>query len=188
MQGSTARRCSDGTGRITLRFFHFRAYQKQQLSSGTQLRCFGEVKAGWCRHFVSYGGDAYFKDWHADRTKSTGLLLQKGAHDIDVLHWLCGGYSKRVSAMGALSVYGQIEDKDTVLKAVLEREAQMSTGMQLGVAIPHCKTTAVDGIVTALAIKKEGVDFSSLDGELSKIFVMTVSSTLRAGPHIEFLA
>ena len=37
----------DGTGRITLRFFHFRAYQKQQLSSGTHLRCFGEVRAGF---------------------------------------------------------------------------------------------------------------------------------------------
>jgi len=38
---------SDGTGRITLRFFHFRMHQKQQLSSGTQLRCFGEVRAGY---------------------------------------------------------------------------------------------------------------------------------------------
>ena len=38
---------SDGTGRITLRFFHFRVYQKQQLSPGTQLRCFGEVRAGF---------------------------------------------------------------------------------------------------------------------------------------------
>ena len=38
---------SDGTGRITLRFFHFRAYQKQQLSKGTLLRCFGEVRIGF---------------------------------------------------------------------------------------------------------------------------------------------
>ena len=38
---------SDGTGRITLRFFHFRAYQKQQLSRGKMLRCFGEVRAGF---------------------------------------------------------------------------------------------------------------------------------------------
>jgi len=38
---------SDGTGRITLRFFHFRAYQKQQLSKGTLLRCFGEVRFGF---------------------------------------------------------------------------------------------------------------------------------------------
>jgi ATP-dependent DNA helicase RecG len=37
----------DGTGRITLRFFHFRLYQQQQMSSGTRLRCFGEVRAGF---------------------------------------------------------------------------------------------------------------------------------------------
>jgi predicted dehydrogenase len=73
--------------------------------------CIGHVKAGWCRHFVHYGGEAYFRDWHADQSKSTGLLLQKGAHDIDVLHWLCGGFSRRVTAMGALSVYGDITDR-----------------------------------------------------------------------------
>jgi predicted dehydrogenase len=71
----------------------------------------GQPKAGWCRHFVAYGGDAYFKDWHAERRFSTGLLLQKGAHDIDILHWLCGGYSQRVTAMGNLTVYNQITDK-----------------------------------------------------------------------------
>lgn len=38
---------SDGTGRITLRFFHFRATQQQQLSHGTRLRCYGEVRAGF---------------------------------------------------------------------------------------------------------------------------------------------
>ena len=38
---------SDGTGRITLRFFHFRAAQKQQLSKGTRLRCYGEVRGGY---------------------------------------------------------------------------------------------------------------------------------------------
>ncbi len=71
----------------------------------------GEVKAGWCRHFVAYGGDAYFKDWHADRRYSTSLLLQKGAHDIDILHFLCGGYSSQVTAMGGLTLYDQITDR-----------------------------------------------------------------------------
>lgn len=65
----------------------------------------GEPKTAWCRHFVAYGGEAYFRDWHADRRKSTGLLLQKGCHDIDVLHYLCGAYARRVTAMGALMVY-----------------------------------------------------------------------------------
>ena len=71
----------------------------------------GEPKVGWCRHFISYGGDAYFKDWHAERAKSTGLLLQKGAHDIDILHWLCGGYTQTVTALGGLTLYDRISDR-----------------------------------------------------------------------------
>jgi predicted dehydrogenase len=69
----------------------------------------GDVKAVWCRHFVGHGGDYYFKDWHADRRRSNGLLLQKGAHDIDAIHWLAGGYTIRTHALGALAVYGAIE-------------------------------------------------------------------------------
>jgi predicted dehydrogenase len=65
----------------------------------------GEVQAGWCRHFVNYGGDAYFRDWHSEQKHTTGLLLQKGAHDIDVLHWLMGGHTQTVVGMGMLSVY-----------------------------------------------------------------------------------
>lgn len=83
----------------------------QKMKHLVETGAIGEVKAGWCRHFVGYGGDAYFKDWHADRSKSTSLLLQKGAHDIDVLHWVCGGYSRRVTAMGGLTVYNQIADR-----------------------------------------------------------------------------
>lgn len=71
----------------------------------------GEVQSVWCRHFVGHGGDYYFKDWHADRSRSTGLLLQKGAHDLDVIHWLAGGYTRRVSAFGDLRVYGRIADR-----------------------------------------------------------------------------
>lgn len=71
----------------------------------------GEVKAIWCRHFVGNGGDYYFKDWHAERANTTSLLLQKGAHDIDVIHWLAGGYSTKVSAMGDLAVYGDITSR-----------------------------------------------------------------------------
>ncbi len=38
---------SDGTGRISLRFFHFRYQQAQQFKKGLKLRCFGEVRAGY---------------------------------------------------------------------------------------------------------------------------------------------
>ena len=71
----------------------------------------GQVKAVWCRHFVGNGGDYYFKDWHAERAKTTGLLLQKGAHDIDVIHWLADGYSVDVTGMGDLAIYGDVTDR-----------------------------------------------------------------------------
>ncbi len=90
-----------------MRHFPVVLKMKEVIDSGA----IGEVKAGWCRHFVSYGGDAYFKDWHAEQKTQTGLLLQKGAHDIDVLHWLCGGYAEQVVAMGELGVYNRVEDK-----------------------------------------------------------------------------
>ena len=66
----------------------------------------GAVQSVWVRHFVGHGGDYYFKDWHAERRCTTSLLLQKAAHDIDVVHWLVGAYTERVSAFGALRVYG----------------------------------------------------------------------------------
>ncbi|MBN1943894.1 MAG: Gfo/Idh/MocA family oxidoreductase [Phycisphaerae bacterium] len=90
-----------------MRHMAFVQKMKELIDSGA----IGEVRTGWCRHFVAYGCDAYFKTWHADRTRSTGLLLQKAAHDIDVLHWLCGGYTVRTNAMGNLSVYNRITDR-----------------------------------------------------------------------------
>lgn len=90
-----------------MRHFPMILKMKEVIDSGA----IGEVQAAWCRHFVSYGGDAYFKDWHSERRYVTSLLLQKGAHDIDVLHWLCGGYTRRTVGMGKLSVYNRCEDR-----------------------------------------------------------------------------
>ena len=72
----------------------------------------GEVKAAWCRHFVGAGGDFYYHDWHATRKNTTGLLLQKASHDIDVLHWICGGYATKVVAFGKLMYYGGDKPND----------------------------------------------------------------------------
>jgi PTS system nitrogen regulatory IIA component len=87
-----------------------------------------------------------------------------------------------------MAAAGKVKDKQAVLRCVLDREKKMSTGMQHGVAIPHGKTDAVDGLVAAFALKKDGVDFGSQDGEPSRIFVMTISSINRTGPHMEYLA
>ncbi|MGH7996652.1 MAG: Gfo/Idh/MocA family protein [Opitutaceae bacterium] len=88
-----------------LRHARFVRKMKELIDAGA----IGRPKACWVRHFIANGGDYYFQDWHAERRFSHGLLLQKAAHDIDIAHWLCGGYSRQVSAMGALTVYGDIK-------------------------------------------------------------------------------
>lgn len=83
---------------------------------------------------------------------------------------------------------GKIKDREAALQAVLERESKMSTGIQHGVAIPHGKSGAVDDLVACVAVKPEGIDFESLDGEPSRIFIMTLSPLNKTGPHVQFLA
>lgn len=83
---------------------------------------------------------------------------------------------------------GKVGDRQTALACLLERERKMSTGIENGVAIPHGKTEVVDELLACVGLKKKGVDFDSLDGEPSKIFIMTLSPLQSSGPHIQFLA
>ena len=88
-----------------MRYMQFVLKMKEIIDSGV----IGEIQSVWVRHFVSYGS-CYFHHWCAEQKNCTGLLLQKGAHDIDVIHWLAGASAKRVVAMGRLSVYNQATD------------------------------------------------------------------------------
>lgn len=83
---------------------------------------------------------------------------------------------------------GKLEDIDQAFSDVMERESQMSTGIQEGVAIPHAKTKAVKELCSAIGIKRDGLDFDSLDGKVSRIFILTLSPVDRIGPHVQFLA
>jgi PTS system nitrogen regulatory IIA component len=83
---------------------------------------------------------------------------------------------------------GKIKDRKAALKAVMEREKKMSTGLQNGIAIPHGKTDTIDALIAALGICPEGIPFESLDGQPARIILLTVSPASRTGPHIQFLA
>lgn len=82
----------------------------------------------------------------------------------------------------------KLKDKELAFNDIMERENQMSTGIQQGVAIPHAKTKSVDSLVACIGVKKDGVDFKSLDGISSKIFILTLSPSDHIGPHVQFLA
>lgn len=78
--------------------------------------------------------------------------------------------------------------KEEIFNAVMEREMLSSTGMEDEIAIPHGKINADINISVVLGFKKEGVDFNSIDGRPSKIFVLLVSPTNCSTPHIQVLS
>ena len=79
-------------------------------------------------------------------------------------------------------------DRDEVLAALVERERQMSTGMQYGVAIPHAKTDRVSSLATLIAVSRSGIPFDTLDKEPASLFIATLSPPSDATSHIRFLA
>ncbi|MCC7494250.1 MAG: Gfo/Idh/MocA family oxidoreductase [Fimbriimonadaceae bacterium] len=93
---------------FNMRYMNIFRVMKEILESGV----IGQLKAVWVRHFVGHGGHFYYHDWHATQRQATSLLLQKGSHDIDMIHWLSGAYTQRVTAFGALSYYGGEQPND----------------------------------------------------------------------------
>lgn len=83
---------------------------------------------------------------------------------------------------------GKLNDKEEYKKAILAREAQSSTGLEEGIAIPHAKTSAVKIPSIAFGLSKNGVDYESLDGEPSKLFFMIAAPANASDTHIEILS
>lgn len=80
-----------------------------------------------------------------------------------------------------------VENLDDVRRDVFEREAQMSTGVGLGLALPHARTTAVTETVAALAITEEPVPFEAHDGEPVRLLFLLVGPDQARGRHIRLL-
>ncbi|EEL51592.1 MULTISPECIES: Gfo/Idh/MocA family protein [Bacillus cereus group] len=87
---------------FNMRYMSMYQTMKEIIDSGV----IGDLKAVWVRHFVGFGGYYYYHDWHGTAKNTTSLLLQKGSHDLDVIHWITGKYTKKVSAFGGLDFYG----------------------------------------------------------------------------------
>ncbi|OQY34509.1 MAG: hypothetical protein B6241_04365 [Spirochaetaceae bacterium 4572_59] len=87
-----------------------------------------------------------------------------------------------------LSTAGKISNPESVIAAVLEREAMGSTGLDKGIAVPHAKTTEVNDLCVALGISNNGVDFDALDGEDSHLFFMIIAPPNQSSQHIQVLS
>ena len=102
---------------FNMRYMNIFRVMKEIIDSGA----IGELKAAWCRHFVGHGGNFYYQDWHATRAGANTLLLQKGSHDIDMIHWLTGQYTKKVCAFGSLDFFGGDKPNDLTCPECDER-------------------------------------------------------------------
>ena len=92
--------------------------------------------------------------------------------------------------VGVLVSSGKLkkETAGAVVKALLSREELGSTGIGKGVAVPHAKHEAVQGLVAAFGRSKKGVDFSALDGQPVHLFFMLLSCKDSGSQHLEGLA
>jgi PTS system fructose-specific IIC component/PTS system nitrogen regulatory IIA component len=77
--------------------------------------------------------------------------------------------------------------REEVLRAVKIREAQMSTGIQKGIAIPHGKTNAIEQTCGVLGISQRGVDYDALDGEPVHLIFMIVAPQSDSEKHLQVL-
>jgi PTS system nitrogen regulatory IIA component len=76
--------------------------------------------------------------------------------------------------VNALGDEGEIADKPTFLEAIIKREKIVSTGIGMGVAIPHAKLPSFDRFFLAVGLQKtkEGIEWDALDGAPVRLIFM----------------
>lgn len=83
---------------------------------------------------------------------------------------------------------GNLNDADEYRMGVYEREKEGTTGIGEGLAIPHCKSKAVNRAGLAAMVIKDGVDFESLDGEPVRILFLIAAPEGENNVHLDVLS
>lgn len=72
----------------------------------------------------------------------------------------------------ALHQAGKLDDPASFYKAIIEREKIVSTGIGMGVAIPHAKLASCEDFFVVVGIVKKGIDWNALDGGSVQLIFM----------------
>ena len=83
---------------------------------------------------------------------------------------------------------GRISDIAVYKEGILAREAQTSTGLGDGIAMPHAKNQAVNEATVLFAKSKTGVDYEALDGQPTYLFFMIAAPEGANDTHLQALA
>ena len=82
----------------------------------------------------------------------------------------------------------QVTNPEEFLKCILEREKVISTGIGIGLAMPHVKIPSVTDFVLAIGRSSRGIDFDALDGFPVHIVAMIGASEKQSGDFLKVLA
>jgi mannitol/fructose-specific phosphotransferase system IIA component (Ntr-type) len=77
---------------------------------------------------------------------------------------------------------------DEVHQAVFEREADRSTGIGRGLAVPHCRADAINTFHVGVAILKEGVDWDALDGRAVHFVFLVIGPADQPEAYLQLLS
>ena len=83
---------------------------------------------------------------------------------------------------------GVVTDFETFKAGIMNREAQTSTGLGDGIAMPHSKNEAVKEATVLFAKSNKGVDYASLDGQPTDLFFMIAAPEGANDTHLAALA
>lgn len=86
-----------------------------------------------------------------------------------------------------MAAKGRTDRRDELLGAVMEREAQRTTGIGRGFAVPHAKTDAVRSMVIALGKTSVPIDFESIDGKPVLLIALLASPASSTQEHMQAL-
>jgi len=87
-----------------------------------------------------------------------------------------------------ISTNPRITDKKRFEKAIFKREKLMSTGIGLEIAVPHARHKSIEDFVIALGIKKEGLEYDSIDDKPVKLIFMIGASDTQDKEYIKLLS
>jgi len=81
-----------------------------------------------------------------------------------------------------------ITDRDEFLRKIIEREKILSTGIGLGIAVPHVKLASVKDFVIGIGVSRKGIPYDAIDGKDVHIIVMIGASEAQKDEYIKVLA
>jgi len=110
--------------------------------------------------------------------KNSVLIDLQAADKIDIITQI---------AHHLASIYN-LSDADLISRKILEREADVSTGIGFGIAIPHARVEKTDRVYMVAARSIKGIDFTAIDGQPVRLIFMIISPANSSTDHMQVLS